>query len=246
MKLLFAGPTLPKAQVHDANITVRGPAGQGDIFRAVEGGATVIGIVDGAFEYTAPVWHKEILYALSAGATVLGAASMGALRAAECHSFGMIGVGRIFKDYLEGIRVDDSDVAQIHGPAELGWLPLSEPLVNVTATLDLLLEGQLLSSAEAIQLQATAEAIFFKARTWRSILKRTPNIRADRSTSISIALQTCRVNQKRADAMELVAIMSRLDAQRSATKPDWEFQRTTLWNDMLKHHLMAKDPGHLS
>ena len=73
----------------------------------------MIGIIDGGFEYTAPVWHKEILYALSAGTRVLGAASMGALRAAECHSFGMTGVGSIFKEYRDGTRIDDSDVAQI-------------------------------------------------------------------------------------------------------------------------------------
>ena len=71
---------------------------------AVSAGATVIGIVDGYFEYVAPVWHKEILYALSSGCTVLGAASMGALRACECAAFGMRGIGRIFEDYREGVR----------------------------------------------------------------------------------------------------------------------------------------------
>lgn len=247
MKVVFAGPTIPDAaSLCEPDIIVRRPAIQGDIFRAVEEGANVIGIVDGGFEYTAPVWHKEILYALSAGTRVLGAASMGALRAAECHAFGMTGVGRIFKEYHDGIRIDDSDVAQIHGPAELGWLPLSEPLVNITATLELLLERQLISSAEAIHLEAVARALFFKDRTWRSIITCAPSLENERKTSIATAVRTCHVNRKRADAIELLAVMSRLDAQRSETKPDWEFRRTTLWNDMLKHHSVAKNPGHLS
>ena len=239
MKLLYIGPTLPEARDYATGIAVRGPAVQGDILRAVEEGATVIGIVDGGFEYTAPVWHKEILYALSAGTRVLGAASMGALRAAECHSFGMIGVGSIFKEYLDGTRIDDSDVAQIHGPAELGWLPLSEPLVNVTATLDRLLERQLISPAEAIHLEAVARAIFFKDRTWRSLVERASTLEDKRKASIAIALQACHVNRKRADAIELLAVMSQLDGRRSATKPDWEFQRTTLWNEMRNHHSVA-------
>ncbi len=246
MKILHVGPTLPQAKDYAAGITVRGPAVQGDIFCAVEQGATVIGIVDGGFEYTASVWHKEILYALSAGVAVLGAASMGALRAAECHSFGMMGVGGIFEEYRAGIRIDDSDVAQIHGPAELGWLPLSEPLVNVTATLDLVHEKQIISSAEITHLKAVAGSMFFKDRTWRSLIERALIPDDGRRNTIAIALRTHHVNRKRADALELLAVMSRLDAQRSTSKSDWEFQRTTLWNEMRKHHCTAKHPGDLS
>lgn len=239
MKLLYVGPTLPDVRDYTTDIIVRGPAVQGDLFRAVKEGAAVIGIVDGGFEYTAPIWHKEILYALSAGTRVLGAASMGALRAAECHAFGMTGVGTIFREYLDGTRIDDADVAQIHGPAELGWLPLSEPLVNVTATLDVLLERQFISPTEATHLDAVARAIFFKDRTWRSILDRAAALEDQRKTSIAIALLACRVNRKRADAIELLAVMSQLDSGRSAIKPDWEFQRTTLWNEMRNHHSVA-------
>jgi hypothetical protein len=246
MKVLFVGPTLPDATDHATGIAIRGPAVQGDIFRAVEEGATVIGIVDGGFEYTAPVWHKEILYALSAGARVLGAASMGALRAAECHSFGMIGIGRIFEEYRDGNRVDDSDVAQIHGPAALGWIPLSEPLVNITATLDLLLHKQLVLPTEAKHLEAAARALFFKERTWRSIIARALIPNEERRSTIAVAVQAHSVNLKRADAVALVETMSRLDAKRSTSAPAWTFERTTLWNEMQKYHCAANTSGHPS
>lgn len=246
MKVLYVGPTLPDAKDYAGDIRVRGPAVQGDIFRAVEEGATVIGLVDGGFEYTAPVWHKEILYALSAGTRVLGAASMGALRAAECHSFGMTGVGGIFEEYRDGMRVDDSDVAQIHGPVELGWLPLSEPLVNIEATLGLLRERQFISSAEASHLEDVAGAMFFKDRTWRSILVHASLLENGRSASIANGMQSCHVNRKRADAIALLDVMSRLDAKSPAPRPDWQFQHTSLWNEMRKHHPMAKEPGDLS
>lgn len=57
------------------------------------------GIVDGSFHQTRAVRHKEILALIDAGVTVLGAASMGALRAAELDTYGMIGVGRVYDDF---------------------------------------------------------------------------------------------------------------------------------------------------
>ena len=44
-----------------------------------------------------------------------GGGSLGALRAAECAHFGMIGVGEIFTRYMSGDLVDDCAVAQLHG-----------------------------------------------------------------------------------------------------------------------------------
>ncbi len=140
MKILFVGPTLSGLVVDGRlaahpDIVCRGPAAQGDIARAVVEGATVIGLVDGRYEDVAAPWHKEILWALSNGVTVLGAGSLGALRAAECAAYGMIGLGEICARYMRGELYDDADVAQLHGPEEVDHLPLTEALVNVEATL---------------------------------------------------------------------------------------------------------------
>ncbi|WP_411196226.1 TfuA-like protein, partial [Rhizobium sp.] len=117
MKVIFAGPSLPDAEsLAGEAIRVLPPAMQGDVLAQLERGANVIGLIDGGFEYAAPVRHKEILHALSLGVAVFGAASMGALRAAECHPFGMIGIGRIFEDYRTGRLVDDAAVALMHAP----------------------------------------------------------------------------------------------------------------------------------
>ena len=40
--------------------------------------------------------------------------------------------------YARGEFEDDGDVAQLHGPAELGFIALSEPLANIVATLEAL------------------------------------------------------------------------------------------------------------
>jgi hypothetical protein len=130
MKVLFVGPTLYGEIAGDRldrapELRCRGPARQGDIARAVLDGATAIGLVDGRYEDVAAPWHKEILFALRHGVAVLGGGSIGALRAVECAPFGMIGIGAIFEAYASGARVDDSDVAQLHAPAELDYAPLA-------------------------------------------------------------------------------------------------------------------------
>ena len=52
------------------------------------------------------------------GIQVLGASSMGALRAAELHGFGMIGYGTIFEWYRDGLIDGDDEVALWHEPEE--------------------------------------------------------------------------------------------------------------------------------
>ena len=59
MKVFFVGPSLPDAEAYaDSTMVIRPPACQGDVMRALEEGATAIGLIDGQFEFVAPVWHK--------------------------------------------------------------------------------------------------------------------------------------------------------------------------------------------
>ena len=105
--IVFAGPTLPADAVAALlpEATVLPPARQGDIFRAVRAHRPIaLGLIDGVFLHEPAVWHREILWALHQGIHVFGAASMGALRAAELAPFGMRGVGRVFGAYRDGAR----------------------------------------------------------------------------------------------------------------------------------------------
>ena len=109
--VVFLGPTLPRAEAADLlPATYLPPARQGDIYRAVRALRPVtVGLVDGRFLDTGAVWHREILWALSQGVHVFGAASMGALRAAELAPFGMRGVGQVFAAYRDGCWPGDPD-----------------------------------------------------------------------------------------------------------------------------------------
>ncbi|THK37757.1 antibiotic resistance protein [Ensifer sp. MPMI2T] len=229
MKIVFVGPTVPDArQLAGAAFAVRPPAMQGDILRAVRAGATIIGLVDGNFEHVAPVWHKEILFALSQGVHVFGAASMGALRAAECAPFGMVGIGEIYRRYAAGELADDSDVALLHAPAELGHAPLTVPLVNMHATLARLRHAGSITAADASRIEAAAGRIFYKRRTWAAIVAEA-DLWADRDRALAARLQQEMVDQKRVDALALFDAVRAQPDERRCERPGWAFNSTTMW-----------------
>ena len=109
---VFLGPSLPAEQATRLlDATYLPPIPQGDLLRLLDRKPRYVGIIDGYFETVPAVWHKEILLAMSSGVHVFGAASMGALRAAELHSFGMVGFGEIFQWYRDGKIIADDEVA---------------------------------------------------------------------------------------------------------------------------------------
>ncbi len=229
---IFSGPSLRPADRQEApGLVWRPPVAQGDVLAAVEEGASILGIVDGYFEGEPAVLHKEILWAMDRGALVLGAASMGALRAAELHLYGMQGIGRIFEAYRDERLVDDDDVALIHGPAEAGWAPVTEAMVNVTATLDAAIAAGVLATGEADRVAATAKAIFYKERTWRLILEAVAAAGSPAPEAFAAWLGTGAVDQKRLDARELVRQMRALaDAAQAPVTKDWSFEHTEIFD----------------
>lgn len=243
MKILFAGPSLsgtefvPRVSGEDKvlseyDLTCRGPAKCGDITRAVGEGFRIIALVDGRFEDVAAVWHKEILHALAEGAVVYGAASMGALRAAECHPFGMIGIGHVFERYAYGGLEDDAAVAQVHAPAEFGYRAFSEAMVTVDATLDAAVAASSITSEEHDLARSRADALFFKERTWRRIFDVLSKDISDAADRLRPHIR----NIKREDAEALLEVL--LGSRHHIAPgiaPDfegWRFNATTQWRKL--------------
>lgn len=169
--LVFAGPSLPpRDRPADPRLVWLAPARAGDAIAldAVRGDRVVL--IDGFFDTWPAVRHKELLMLLSRGVAVIGAASMGALRAAELAPFGMIGIGDVYRAFADGRLVGDDEVALLHGPAQIGWEPLTEPLVNVRATLQRAVRSRRLDPAAARRLRRLAAAMFYKERTWPALL----------------------------------------------------------------------------
>jgi hypothetical protein len=95
---------------------------------------------------------------------------MGALRAAELAPFGMEGVGEIFAAYCDGTFEDDDEVAVIHCPAELGWKPLSEAMVNIRRTLAEAQRADVIKRSTHIALLAIAKATYYAERSYPALI----------------------------------------------------------------------------
>ncbi len=148
--IVFCGPSLREEDIAPyRGFEFRPPVHQENSTRRARAGPSAIGVIDGYFDGQPAVLHKEILWAMTRGIAVFGASSMGALRAAELHSFGMRGVGRIFEAYRDGELTDDDEVALIHGPPETGYVRLSEPMVNIRATLKKAVAEKVIDKAAA-------------------------------------------------------------------------------------------------
>jgi len=134
--IVFAGPTLPRHPDADwrallAACDLRPPACRGDVLAALVDRPAALVLIDGYYYSVPAVTHKELLYALDAGVRVFGAASLGALRAAELAPLGMIGVGQVFEAYRSGAIDGDDEVAILHASAELGYRGLTVALVEL-------------------------------------------------------------------------------------------------------------------
>jgi hypothetical protein len=223
--VVFAGPSIHGiAPEHISGLDLRGPAACGDIYDAVRHGARTIGLIDGLYGDCAAVWHKEILHALTSGVTVLGAASMGALRAAECTAFGMIGIGEIFEAYRDGQRVSDADVAVSHAPGELDYRPLTIALVDAEATLEACRAA--IDPAEYDALLHATRKLHFTRRTWRSIATE-----ANLSPETANLLAGNAVSVKRNDAARLLGIFGSEELP-SPPPQSWKFQNTVFFQQL--------------
>jgi hypothetical protein len=166
--IVFLGPSLER-QAAEAILPAdyRPPAKRGDLVRAVEDGATVIGLIDGVFHQESAVAHREILTAIRSGVLVVGSSSMGALRAAEMDTLGMTGIGEIYRMYRSGDLVSDDEVALVFDP-ESG-LSLSEPLINIRFTLREAERQGIIATGEHAALLAAAQSVFYPQRTYGKI-----------------------------------------------------------------------------
>lgn len=134
--IVFAGPSIPlDARRCDDTIDWRAPAQAGDLLELIPEAPRRVLLIDGLFDTRAAVTHKECIALMAAGTTLIGAASMGALRYAELAPLGMLGHGAIAADYASGTLVGDDEVALVHGDARIGWKAASIAMVDVRATL---------------------------------------------------------------------------------------------------------------
>jgi hypothetical protein len=207
--VVFLGPTLTHQQARQIlpDAVLLPPAAMGDVLAACgEYRPRSISLVDGYFMSRMSVFHKELVYALSEGVWTLGAASMGALRAAECAAFGMIGIGSIYAGLASGEIEDDDEVALTHADEASGFRPLSEAMVTIRATLGAALAEGLVSTGEHDGLVRLQKERWFPDRRLAAVTADAVALGFDqnRAAALTSWLRAHVVDPKRADALELL------------------------------------------
>jgi hypothetical protein len=231
--VVFLGPSLERAEAErllDADY--RPPAAAGDLLAATLDRPPAILLVDGVFERVPSVWHKEVLHALELGVPVYGASSMGALRAAELSSFGMVGVGRVFARYASGELEDDDEVAVVHADAEHGFRPLSEAMVSLRDGLVAAEVAGLLEPAEHAALLALAKALHYPDRSWPRLAMEGTAAGLDqgRMRALLAWARASAPNTKRADAIQaLERVRMDLEAPPSRPPPTFALERSVFF-----------------
>lgn len=209
--VVFLGPSLPLAEARRIlpAADFRPPARQADLASVLAGRPTAIALVDGEFHQARSVWHKEILLALEQGVPVFGASSMGALRAAELEPFGMAGVGSVFSAFASGELTDDDEVALIYHTEDGVYTALSEPMVNIRATLAAARDRGVVSGPTGDLAVRAAKALHYPKRTLPAVLAalRAEHVSDEEITALETFWRRSGVDVKADDARALLHLL---------------------------------------
>jgi len=169
-KIIFCDSTLSKKHISpsiSSDYIFKPAIKRGDLIKLLDSGLLPeeVIIVDGVFEQSTSISHKEIMHMSDLGVKVIGISSIGALRAAELKGYGMLGYGEIYSYYLRGV-IDGDDEVAISYVKKNGEIKSTIPLVNLRKTI---IEHNLSSNLIDI-----CKKIFFKDRTWNTLKEKLP------------------------------------------------------------------------
>jgi hypothetical protein len=170
--VVFIGPSISTEQAaRELDVEFLPPVKRGDIAELLARAEppTAIGIVDGVFLQSLCISPKEVLDAMDAGVKVFGSSSMGALRAAECTPFGMVGVGKIYEEYFSGRTDQDDEVAVVHDEHESK--ALSEPLINLRFAVSAGIAADAFEPETGERFLRIAKELYFPQRNARTVLQ---------------------------------------------------------------------------
>lgn len=202
--VVFLGPSLDSNEAaKHLEARYLPPIRRGDLPRVIADGAQAVGIIDGEFGQSLAVSVMEICAGLKQGIHIWGAASMGALRAVECQSMGMLGIGWIFQKYAEGFLRADDEVALLIDPRN--YRATTIPLVNIRWALQIAIAERLLPESSEAALLKLAHAVRYTSRTYEGIMEAASH--SPFHTEMNILLEFMKKNPERSDRKRLDAFL---------------------------------------
>lgn len=173
--IIYTGLSLPFDEAKeildshdDVNVVYKRPIQRGDLSLALKENPDIIAIIDGVFHQNSAVGHKEIINVMDQGVKVYGASSMGALRASELDSLGMVGVGYCYEQYANGNVDSDDEVAVMLDSETLE--ALSEPLINMRYVFTNAEDENIITESEKDELIGIAKRTYYPKRNYGKVL----------------------------------------------------------------------------
>jgi hypothetical protein len=211
--VVYLGPSAPPEDIRAIlpDAVIRPPLRRGDLYRDRMLHFSRFLIVDGVFSQDDAVPPREVVDVLQDGALVVGAASMGALRATDCAPAGAVGAGLIHRLFSAGVLASEDEVAVLFDP-DAPFPALSESLVNMRLALRQAIRDRVLDRAGAEAVARAAGGLHFSRRGWQAAFRAAglagswPALR-DRLTAH---------DAKRADAAHGARTLARLTLQDTA------------------------------
>ncbi|MBB2679553.1 TfuA-like protein [Rhizobium phaseoli] len=241
--MVFLGPTLPERQARTyLDAIYHPPVGCADVVRAVaEYAPAAIVLIDGVFGELPAVRHQEILWAIARGVRIYGAASIGALRAAELAPQGMIGHGLIYRWYRRHPLADDADVTVPMAPAALGSRALGDALIDIRLTLKKAERAGVIERRLRCDLETLASGLHFSERSFSRLLLAAAENKpgpAGQIQALKAWVKTSATSRKREDAVNLLTYLAGQKIKIPKKGPPLAFELTESFSNDMEYYNM--------
>jgi len=167
--VIFLGPSLSRdkaRKILDADYRL--PAKKGDLLQLILKEVDIVGLVDGYFLQDYPPTPIEVYNLVrKRNVKVLGSSSLGALRAVELGKYGMIGIGKIFRLFRDGILESDDEVA-VTFTDYTNYK--SEALIDIRYNLFLAQKYKIIDNMTRRSILRISKQTYFPYRTYEDIL----------------------------------------------------------------------------
>ncbi len=173
--IVYLGPTLRREEaVKILDADYRDPAKKGDFLMLSQDSdeKKYVGFIDGVFLHDYPPPPIEVYHlATRKNIELIGASSLGALRAVELEKFGMKGIGKIFQLFKNGVINADDEVAVtfVRGSNILQ----SEAMIDIRFNLFLAYKKGIITNETKKGFAKIAKSIYFPFRNYEDLINLT-------------------------------------------------------------------------
>jgi hypothetical protein len=207
--VIFLGPSLSTEKARKIlDADYRLPAKKGDLLQLILKEVNIVGLIDGYFLQDYPPTPIEVYNLVKKrNVKVFGSSSLGALRAVELGKYGMIGIGKIFSLFRDGILESDDEVA-VTFTDYTNYK--SEALIDIRYNLFLAQKYKIIDSKTRRSILKVSKQTYFPYRTYEDILDKCkskyPEINSQIESFRSYILKN-KVSLKERDAMRLLKLI---------------------------------------